>query len=123
MNQYQKYKSLIEGVDYDSGNGYTSRVVKTKNGKYVAKFFKNGEHMHDADYEGADMKDAHEFAADEIAHREKKLFERINMPQGHEIVPDKITDGALEKRGRVKKMMGNRMPIEIIARILAKGIK
>lgn len=123
MNLFEKYKSLLEGVDYDSGNGYTARVVKTKQGKHVAKFFKDGEHMTDADYEGRDLKDAHEFAADEIAHREKKLFERINMPQGHEVVPDKITDGAVEKRGRVKKMMGNRMPIEIIARILAKGLK
>jgi hypothetical protein len=42
MNIYQKYKNLVEGVDYDSGNGYTSRVVKTKAGKYVAKFFKHG---------------------------------------------------------------------------------
>lgn len=122
MNIYQKYKNLVEGVDYDTGNGYTSRVVKTKAGKYVAKFFKHGEHMKDADYEGADLKDTHEFAADEIAHREKKLFERINMPQGHENIPDPITDGATEKRGRVKKMMGNRMPIEIIAKILAKGL-
>jgi hypothetical protein len=121
MNLYQKYKTLLEGVDYDSGTGYTARVVKTSKGKHVAKFFKDGKHMTDADYEGADMKDAHEFAADEIAHREKKLFERINMPQGHEVVPDRIADGALEKRGRVKKMMGNRMPIEIIAKILAKG--
>lgn len=127
FDRYKKIvKGLDEGVDYDSGNGYTARVVRTKQGKYVAKFFKHGEHMTHADYEGKDgdgLKDAHEFAADEIAHREKEsVNERINMPQGHEVVPNRIEDGTLAKRGRVKKMMGNRVPMEIIARILARKV-
>lgn len=121
MEIFEKYLVEIKGTEYKSKTEYSARVVKI-GGKHVAKFFKNGEHMQDADYEGHDEEDAHEFATDELKHREKSVSERINMPQGHEDVPDKIADGAIEKRGRIKKMMGNRMPMEIIARILSKKV-
>jgi hypothetical protein len=83
--------------------------------------------MVDADYEGQNEDDAHEFAQDEMHHharevqkkRKMSLDERINMPQGHQETADPITDDAVEKRGRVKKMMGNRVPMEVIAKILA----
>lgn len=119
MNLFEKFIAEVKGTEYKSGTDYTARVVKI-GGKHVAKFFNRGEHMKDADYEGEDEKDAHEFAKDEMVHRKSQVSERINNPAGREIVPDKITDGAVEKRGRVKKMMGNRMPMEIIARILSK---
>lgn len=182
MNSFSKIKALVEiaGQKYDSGVGYTSRVVKLKN-KHIAKFFKDGKHMSDADYEGQDEKDAHEFARDEMAYRKKEkmknesvdpkdhieqtlasadinsevkgdvvkvhksnksraerllkkmghthkvetglneetLTERIHLPQGTNNTTDKIADDAINSRGRVKKMMGNRSPLDVIARILA----
>lgn len=51
------------------------------------------------------------------------IEERINMPQGHENTKDRISDEAKENRGQVKKMMGNRSPMELIARIIAKRIR
>lgn len=51
---------------------------------------------------------------------EESVQERINMPQGHMNTPDPISDSSLSARGRVKKMMGNRTPMELIAKIIAK---
>lgn len=180
MSLFDKYKSILEvkGTEYNSGAGYTARVVKLKD-KHIAKFFKDGKHMTDADYEGKDEADAHEFAQDEMAVRAKPksesldpkdyieqalanidinakvdgevvsvhssnktrakrlltrlghthrvvgnldealISERINLPQGHQRTADPISNDAINNRGRVKKMMGNRTPIEIIAKILA----
>lgn len=183
MNTFKQFKSLQEatGKVYDSGVGYTARVI-SKDGKHVAKFFKNGQHMQDADYEHKDSKDVHEFARDEMEYRknsaqknesidpkdhietslanrdinskvdgnsvqvhksnldkakrlvkrlgyshtvksglnEETLDERNNMPQGHKETPDPISDDSSSDNGRVKKMMGNRTPLNIIATILAK---
>jgi hypothetical protein len=125
MNTFQNFRKLkAESNDYNSGTPYSAKVVK-ENGKHVAKFYKNGEHMVDADYEGQNEKDAHEFASDEMDHRAREHFknkqvsERIDMPQGHKETADPISDDAVDNRGRVKKMMGNRIPMEIIAKILA----
>lgn len=128
MNLLETFRKLkLESNEYKSGTPYSAKVVK-ENGKHIAKFYKNGEHMSDADYEGQNEKDAHEFASDEMDYRAREHFknraneqvsERIDMPQGHLETADHISDDAIEKRGRVKKMMGNRMPIEIIAKILS----
>ena len=53
-----------------------------------------------------------------IVVKEENLDERINEPQGHVHQPDPITDASKEE-GHKKKMMGNRTPMEIIAKILA----
>lgn len=249
MNSFKKIKQLVEvaGTKYDSGVGYTARVVKTSTGKHVAKFFSKNKHMTDADYEGQNEQDAHEFAKDEMAYRKKEkmknesvdpkdhieqtlasadinstvtgdtvkvhksnkarterilkkmghshkvetglnedldearmpladhpyhkksdaelrgiqkdageaaramknhdpkaeakyldqvndastvlyyrkqknedvLNERINEPQGHKTTPDPISNDALNSHGRVKKMMGNHTPLDIISKILA----
>lgn len=53
----------------------------------------------------------------------EEVSERINMPQGRERTPDRITNDTEDnKGGRVKKMMGNRLPMELIARILSRKI-
>lgn len=185
MNLFSKYKQLVEGAStlYKAdGTGYTSRVI-SKNGKHVAKFFKDGVHMKSSDYEGTDPTDVHDFAKEEMEFRKKEksesvideakvkpmtkkgfeltigdytpndnmvgvakvikaelptdkikdeltkkkstlmkednLDERIHEPQGHVHQPDPITDASKEDEGRKKKMMGNRTPMEIIAKILA----
>ena len=130
MSEFNKFKRLFTsesaGAQYLSGYGRTAIVRKIGN-KHVAQFYQDGEHMTGADYEGQDEDDAHEFAQDEMAHHAKEiqkkrrvaLAERIDMPQGHLETADHIADDAVERRGRVKKMMGNRMPIEIIAKILS----
>jgi hypothetical protein len=127
MNLFEQFKKLAEGVDYSSGTGYTARVI-SKNNKHVAKFFKNGEHMKDADYEHKDPKEVHDFAKEEMEVRSKQknedvVDERILEPQGHKESADPISDDSLhgQGKGRIKKMMGNRNPIAIIAKILAKG--
>jgi hypothetical protein len=181
-NLFSRVISLQEaaGTKYDSGVGYTARVFK-KGTTHVAKFFKNGEHMKDADYE---HDDAHDFAKEEMEYRKsqakrktnesvdpkshieqtladfdinssvsdgevkvhkdnkakasrlikklgyshkvvgglneesEEISERINKPQGHENTADKITDDSKDGRGHVKKMMGNRVPMEIVAKLL-----
>jgi len=181
MNTLEKYKHITEvkGTQYTSGTDYTARVVKLGN-KHIAKFFNKGEHMKDADYEGQNEKDAHEFANDEMEYRKKQknesvdgkdhieqtlasadinskvdgqsvkvhkdnkakaarivkrmgyshkvesglnesddLNERINMPQGHKETPDPISDDS-SKHGAVKKMMGNKKTVDIVAKILAR---
>lgn len=124
-NLLSRYMALVEasGTLYTSPSGYSARVI-SKKGKHVAKFFKNGEYMKHADYEGTDEDDAHDFAREEMKHRTKEknesvLNERINKPQGHLESADPITDDSETGRGRTKKMMGNRTPLEIIAKILA----
>jgi len=49
------------------------------------------------------------------------LDERNNMPQGHKHIPDPIEGDTYKNQGRKLKQMGNRVPMEIIAKILAKG--
>lgn len=130
MNKFQRCIVLLEGKStlYGEGNKYTSRVYQNKDGSYVAKFFNNGKHMTMADYVHHDPKEVHEFAQEEIASRKrvvdankamKKVDERILEPQGHKESPDKITDDSEEGKGKTKKMMGNRTPLEIISKILA----
>lgn len=134
MNDLNKFRRLFStnedaGNQYLSGYGRTAIVRKIGN-KHVAQFYQDGEHMKGADYEGQNEDDAHEFAQDEMMHHAKEiqkkrraaLVERIDMPQGHKETSDPISDDAVERRGRVKKMMGNRVPMEIIARILAGKI-
>ena len=124
MKLLDKYRMLHEGrgVTYDSGVGYTVRVI-TKDGKHIAKFFKNGEHMTHADYGPHDKDDVHEFARDEMEHRKKEANESVNErilePQGHKESADRISDDSEKGKGAKKKMMGNHTPLEIIAKILA----
>lgn len=125
MNLLNKYRLLSEkkcDTKYDSGVGYSARVCSTGNGTHVAKFFKNGEYMQGADYENADAADVHEFAQDEMDHRKNvaKIEERISEPQGHLETADRISDDSKKNGVGPKKMMGNRTPLEIIARILAR---
>lgn len=126
MNILHKYKILKEAagsVLYDSGVGYTARVIH-KNGVHTTKFFKNGVHMQDCDYEGLNKDDAHGFAKEEMEFRKKEhsknVTERILEPQGHMETADHITDDSSKGHGPKKKMMGNHTPLEIIAKILAK---
>lgn len=152
MTLFLKYKEILESVGstlYTApGTGYSARVIPTKEGKHIAKFFKDGKHMTDADYGPYDEDDVHEFAQDEMNVRtkeakkpdetssdykmkstpditdiEEQLDERINEPEGrnprHEIAKEtEQGDGRLNKIP-IKKMMGNRTPLEIIAKILA----
>jgi hypothetical protein len=121
MNVFERINTLIESKStlYGEGNKYTARVYKNKDGTHVAKFFNNGVHMSLADYQHKDPEEVHEFAKEEIARRKKEMNERILEPQGHKESPDKITDDSENEKGRVKKMMGNRTPLEIISKILA----
>lgn len=124
MNLFQKYKSLVEGKakTYDYGTRYTSKVYQNKDGTHVAKFFKDGKHMVGADYQHKDENEVHEFAQEEMEHRAKearKLNERILEPQGHKESPDPITDGSSNGHGKIKKMMGNMTPLQIISKILS----
>lgn len=129
MNLFKKYRAIVEAVGstlYTApGTPYTSRVI-SKGNIHTAKFFKNGEHMQDADYSHKDLNDVHEFARDEMLHRmksknESSIDERIDMPQGHKESPDPISDDSGKGTGKVKKQMGNRTPLEVIAKILARG--
>lgn len=125
MNTLEKIFSLIEegkATEYSSGGKYTAKVYQNKDGTHVAKFFSDGKHMIDADYQHKDRNEVDEFAREEMEYRRKqeaKINERILEPQGHKESPDKITDDSEERKGRVKKMMGNRTPLEIISKILA----
>lgn len=126
MNLFNKYKEISERAGsklYDSGCGYTARVISNGD-KHVAKFFKDGVHMQHADYSHKDLSDVHEFAQDEMDHRKnekknKSVDERILEPQGHLETKDRISDASNADKGVKKKMMGNRTPLEIIAKILA----
>jgi hypothetical protein len=126
MNLLNKYRALTESTTtYDSGVGWVARVI-SKGGQHTAKFFKNGEYLSDADYSNKSPEDVHEFAQDEMEIRKKEhkknesvIDERINEPQGHLESADHISDDSETGRGQKKKMMGNRTPLEIIAKILA----
>lgn len=124
MNVFNRILSIVEGksVNYSSGGKYTAKVYQNKDGTHVAKFFSDGNHMVNADYQHKDRAEVDEFAREEMEYRRKqeaKLTERILEPQGHKESPDKIADDSEEGRGKVKKMMGNRTPLEIITKILA----
>lgn len=125
MNILDKYKLMVEAAGstlYGEGNRFTARVMATKDGKYVAKFFRNGVHMQMGDYDHADPKEVHEFAQEEVARRKAEddsVNERIDLPQGHLESADHITDDSNRGKGPTKKMMGNRTPLEIVAKILA----
>lgn len=123
MSKFSEYRKLVEESTktYSSGTGYTARVIKTKSGKHTAKFFKNGEYMQSADYEHDDPKEVHDFAKEEMKVRSvsEELNERIKEPQGHKKSGDPISKDTDEGSGPKKKMMGNRTPLEIIAKILA----
>lgn len=123
MNLFQKCKLLVEGrtTSYESGTNFTAKVYQNKDGTHVAKFFKNGQHMVDADYQHKDPNEVHEFAQEEMEFRKKeakKVNERILEPQGHKESPDPIKDGSEKGHGKIKKMMGNKTPLDIIAKIL-----
>jgi hypothetical protein len=126
MNLLNKYMCIREAAGstlYTApGTGYSARVIH-KEGTHTTKFFKDGTHMKNSDYTGKDKDDAHEFAKEEMEYRKKEksegvLGERILEPQGHKETADPISDDS-EQEGRKKKMMGNRTPMEIIAKILA----
>lgn len=125
MNLFEKVLALVEGKStlYGAGNKYTARVYQNKDGSHVVKFFRSGVHMEMADYQHKDPKEVHEFDKEEVARRkddqDNNVTERILEPQGHKESPDKITDDSENEKGRTKKMMGNRTPLEIISRILA----
>lgn len=80
-NLFAKYKELCEAAGstlYTApGTGYTARVV-SKNGKHVAKFFKDGQHMQHSDYDHTDLNDVHEFAREEMAFRLKEAKNPVN---------------------------------------------
>ena len=127
MNLLAKYRIIKEATGstvYGAGNQYTARVV-SKGGVHTAKFFKDGVHMRDADYTHPDKEDVHNFAQDEVTYRKKNskeaggVTERIVEPQGHMETADHITDDSEDGLGKKKKQMGNRTPLEIIAKILA----
>jgi hypothetical protein len=131
VNLFQKCVALLEAAGstayYAPGTGYTARVVH-KDGTHTTKFFKDGVHMKSSDYTGKDEDDAHEFAQEEMEFRKKEAMktedtvsERIDMPQGHKESPDPITDDSETGKGKIKKQMGNRTPLEIIAKILSKS--
>lgn len=132
MNLFEEYKALMEDatVGVYHGDGRKAVVKKTGTGRHWVMMFRNGKRSPDEDYTTAKNEDdAHDFAQSEMRIPASKhvaenaeLSERINMPQGHEIVPDRISNDTKDKRGRVKKMMGNRVPMELIARILARKI-
>jgi hypothetical protein len=124
MNLLDKYKLLKESktTSYESGTKFTAKVYKNKDGTHVAKFFKDGQHMVDADYQHKDPKEVHEFAQEEMEFRKKeakKVNERILEPQGHKESPDPITKDSDAHTGHKKKMMGNKTPLEVISKILA----
>ena len=50
----------------------------------------------------------------------KSVVERIHEPQGHKESPDHISDDSNKNGVAPKKQMGNRTPLEIIAKILAR---
>jgi len=49
-----------------------------------------------------------------------EIAERIHEPQGHEESPDRIADDSKKNGVSPKKQMGNRTPLEVIAKILAR---
>lgn len=127
MNSFEKYRLLQESKKsslYGAGNKYTARVV-SDGAKHVVKFFSGGEYLKDADYEASDKDDAHEFAHTEMKYRQKQeekkktVQERIDEPQGHLESKDRIADDSKKNGVGPKKQMGNRTPLEIIAKILA----
>lgn len=133
MNLFSRYQELVEDttVGVYHGDNRKAVVKKTGTGRHWVMMFRNGKRSPDEDYTTAkDENDAHDFAETEMrisgrksgGMSEETIEERINTPQGHEIVPDRISNDTKEKRGRVKKMMGNRVPMELIARILARKV-
>lgn len=111
---------------YGAGQTHTARVVE-KGGVHTVKFFRKGVYMSDADYTATDKDDAHTFAHDEMEWRKRTstdkstetVAERINEPQGHLETADHITADSKSNGVAPKKQMGNRTPLEIIAKILA----
>lgn len=79
-----------------------------KDRKFVSKYGK------DAIYAVATNK------AKQVAEEQEQIQERINKPQGHKETADPISDDSKAGRGRVKKMMGNKASVEVIASILAR---
>lgn len=135
---FKKFKALQEAKKsslYGAGREYTARVVE-KGGVHTAKFFRKGVYLQGADYVGKNLDDAHEFAYHEMEYRKKPLtdelefrkmtstdeqviVERILEPQGHLESADHISDDSKKNGVSPKKQMGNRTPLEIIAKILA----
>lgn len=80
-NLFSRYKELVESAHstlYTApGTGYSARVI-SKNGKHVAKFFKDGTHMKHSDYDDKDPNDVHEFAREEMAYRLKNPDSAVN---------------------------------------------
>lgn len=131
MNLYEKFKTLVEETTVGVYHGGNRKAVvkKTAIGRHWVMMFRDGKRSPDEDYTTAKNEDdAHDFAQSEMQIASKKqqnentISETINKPQGHEVVPDRISNATKEKRGRVKKMMGNRVPMELIARILARKV-
>lgn len=60
---------------------------------------------------------------EKIFDKYKELIERIHEPQGHEESPDHIADDSKKNGVSPKKQMGNKTPLDIIARILAGRTK
>lgn len=141
MNLLSKYRKLIQEASksslYGAGREYSARVVQ-KDGKHTVKFFRKGVYLQDADYDGKNLDDAHEYAYHEMEYRKKPLTdemefrkqtstdeaienveERILEPQGHIETADHISDDSKKNGVSPKKQMGNRTPLEIIAKILA----
>jgi hypothetical protein len=83
MTLLSRIRTLIEdtGKLYTSkGTGYSARVI-SKNNKHVTKFFKDGVHMKDADYDGQNEKDAHDFAKEEMEYRSKEKNESTQIDE------------------------------------------
>lgn len=141
MNLLNKYKKLVQEAEkstlYGAGKAYSARVVH-KDGKHTVKFFHKGTYLQDADYDGKNLDDAHEFAYHEMQYRQgqlddqmeirkrtstdeaiKKVDERILEPQGHLESADHISDDSKKNGVGPKKQMGNHTPLDIIAKILS----
>ena len=139
MNLFIKYTQLKESANtstLDVGNGYTAKINQ-KNGSHFVKIFKHGVYLQGADYENKNLDKAHEYAYSQAEYHKTDddamdingtistdkskldLSERINMPQGHLESADRISDDSKKNGVAPKKQMGNRTPLEIIAKILA----
>jgi hypothetical protein len=98
MGLFSEYRRLIaEAVGEHHpfpGTDYSARIVPTKGGMHIAKFFKNGEHMTDADYGPYDYDDVRGFVDDEKEVRTKEAKKaEVGKSKFKVSVPDQdITD-------------------------------
>jgi hypothetical protein len=132
MNLLDKYKQ-IKNTSSEVGD-----VSKKINNKKTLKVFGDDLYLQNADNAVKALTPEQEMKIQDIEYRKKPLTdemefrkqtstdesatditERINMPQGHLESADRISDDSKKNGVSPKKQMGNRTPLEIIAKILA----